>query len=202
MKKLPALFALLMAGSFPAIANAQIYGPTTTFTEQLSVGVQANSINGKALGGQYSVKGSGLATTNLYKLGSNGLFTVSNGAAAFTTNLNESFSYNATARSADSVSTVGLSGTVSSGNYKSSGTYLDAEAIASRRAQARAMREDGSSKSFVNMYEQMTNRMERHSQLLERIADQGDVRIKQGARVQSSMDAKDFPPGVVKAGNK
>lgn len=97
---------------------------------------------------------------------------------------------------------VGKQYTVSNGNYKSSGTYLDAEAIAARRAQARAMREDGSSKRFVNMYEEMTNRMERHSQLLERIADQGDVRIKQGARVQSSMDAKDFPPGVVKAGNK
>lgn len=117
MNKLPALFAFLMAGSFPALVNAQIYGPTTTFTEMLSVGIQANSINGKALGGQYSVKGRGLATTNLYQLGSNGLFTGSNGAAAFTTNLNESFSYTATARSADSVSTVGLSGTVSSGNY-------------------------------------------------------------------------------------
>ena len=83
----------------------------------MSIGVQANNINGKALGENFSVDGSGLATANLYKLDSNGLFTGANGAAAFATNINENFSYNATARSADSVMTVGLSGTVTSGKY-------------------------------------------------------------------------------------
>ena len=115
--KTPALFFILLAGVFPVSSNAQIVGPQTTFTEQLSIGVLSNAVTGRALGGEFSVDGSGLATTNLYQLDSNGLFTGSNGAAAFTTNINEAFSYNATARSADSVSTVGLSGTVTSGNY-------------------------------------------------------------------------------------
>ena len=116
MKTIPAISICLLAGSFPLLANAQITGPKMVLTEQLSVQVQPNTIQGKALGGQYSVSGNGLATANLFQLDSNGLFTGA-GGTAFTTNNNESFSYTSIARSADPLSTVSLQGNVLSGNY-------------------------------------------------------------------------------------
>ena len=117
MRTIPAFSICLLAGSFPLAANAQLIGPSTVLTEQLSITVQPNTIQGNALGGEFSVSGNGLATANLFQLDQNGLFTGSNSAASFTTNNNESFSYLSTARSADTLSTVGLQGTVSSGNF-------------------------------------------------------------------------------------
>lgn len=85
--------------------------------------------------------------------------------------------------------------------YKPS-SNINSERIAARNAEANSMRDRGSSERGARMYEMMSTQLQQHSQLLERIAEQGETRIRQGAKVQSSMDAKDFPSGAVQAGNK
>lgn len=86
-----------------------------TFSKQLTLNTSQNQISGLRQGGEFSVIGNGLATVTLPSLNATGGFTGSNGASAFTTNLNSSFSYSSTARGADNsagAATIALSGNI------------------------------------------------------------------------------------------
>ena len=188
---LPAISFFLIAGSFPLHAFAQIQGPTTTFNESLSIGILPNTVKGNALGGNFAVTGSGLAATNLFQLDTNGLFTGSNGAPAFTTNLNESFLYNSSARSADTVTSVGLSGAVSSGNYSIlSGSASGTETNIPVAADTFSIQNGSASILNVGAYMGKTNSAERTGRLTTSVATTDNSRMVSSTNDQVKFSSK------------
>ena len=100
---------------FLSANNSYASPQVMTFSKQLILNARQNQISGLRQGGEFSLTGNGLATVTFPSLNATGGFTGSNGASAFTTNLNSSFSYLSTARGADNsagAATIALSGNV------------------------------------------------------------------------------------------
>ena len=188
MKSIPAMSICLLAGFFPLATEAQITGPTMVLKESLNTTVLPNRISGTAQGGNFAVTGNGLATTNLFKLDTNGLFTGTQAAPAFTTNLNETFSYSSTARSSDSLSTVSLRGTINSGNYSIQSGRMSGEENGIAVARDTFAIQNGSPSSMnVGKFMGKTNSVTRTGSLSTSFSSTDNSRT-----VQSTNDQVDF----------